>query len=97
MPFAVRMDVERAVQLVDHRAAKLAVDGRNSPAHLCSSSPICRVIYDKVHSQRGFARADEPGGFRPPSSAANQYFLHSGLVRLGGPIFTNVSLGYPSV
>jgi hypothetical protein len=24
------------------------VDGRDGPAHLCSSSPICRVIHDKV-------------------------------------------------
>src|ERR1700722_20229894 len=38
MPFAMRMDVEGTVQLIDHRAAELAVDGRDGPAHLCTSS-----------------------------------------------------------
>jgi hypothetical protein len=47
----------RAVQLVDHRAAKLAVDGRDGPAHLCSSSPICRVIYDKVQQSERFCKS----------------------------------------
>ena len=92
VPFAVRMDVEGAVQIVDHRAAELAVDGRDGPAHLCSSSPICRVIYDKVQ-QLERIRKSKLGDFLSPSRLTVQYFLHSGFVRLGGPILANTSLG----
>src|SRR4029077_15701594 len=66
MPFAVRMDVEGAVQLVDPRAAELAVDGRDGPAHLCSSSPICRVIYDKVQQLERIPKS-KVGASCPPA------------------------------
>src|ERR1700733_1356676 len=66
MPFAVRVDVEGTVQSIDHRTAELAVDGRGGPAHLCTSSPICRVIDDKIQRSESFASAHEPDGFRRP-------------------------------
>src|ERR1700744_286459 len=91
--FAVRMDVEGAVQLVDRRSAVSAVNGRHGPAHLFAPPGSVALFTTRFNSRRGFARANEPGGRKPPGHAGNQYFLHSGFVRLGGPILRNTSLG----
>src|ERR1700724_1364274 len=76
MPFAMRVHVEGTIELIDCRAAKMTVKDGKSPF--------------EGRSNVGSWRVDgRPRGRRP--SGLFQYFLHSGTVRLGRPIFANTA------
>ncbi len=97
MPFAMRMHVEGAVQLIDRRATEPAVEDGQSLAHAFPPAGMFLSFQPAFNIRRGNAREDhvQPGPRRVTGARSQmrrtQYFLHSGTVRLGSPILENTA------
>src|SRR5262249_53788753 len=100
VPLAMRMHVERAVQLIDRRAAKPAVEDGERLAH-ASPPARCSCAWgtgSNIPHKNSSAEDGRPGDRTSRSASSQcgfaaepQYFLHSGTVRLGNPILANTA------
>src|SRR5580692_11587629 len=102
MPLAMRMHVERAVQLIDRRATEPAVEDGKRSAHAFPSRGMFLSFFFRPASiipggnSRAWAGATATISSRSTSAELSnarvgQYFLHSGIVRLGRPILANTA------
>ena len=95
MPFAMRVHVEGAVQLIDRRATEPAVEDGESPAHAFPPRDVLVFFNQRSTSaarmQGKITSSPGPGVTGARSQMRRTQFLHSGTVRLGSPILENTA------
>jgi hypothetical protein len=95
MTFTMGVDIERAVQLINRRPTEPAVEDGERTAHAFPSRMFSsfRSAFNNA-DEIARAESDRVGRSLPGCVVAlvmRQYFLHSGTVRLGSPIFENTA------
>ena len=98
VPLAVRMHVEGTVQLIDRRATELAVEDGKRSAHALPPAGCFFLATNVQHPKREckgehISFCNRAGQTMAGShlQKIGQYFLHSGMVRLGKPILENTA------
>src|SRR5882757_2266628 len=92
---AVRMHVKGTIQLINRRATEPAVKDSKRFAH--ALPPAALFNQPSTSGRRIQGREGSPVATTLPATAGShpqkirQYFLHSGTVRLGSPIFENTA------